>query len=475
MKDSLSALATESDSAGLSERPTRVRYGVLAFLGLMTFVLYLDRVCIGQAAPQIQEDLRISETWMGVVFAAFTLSYAVFEVPTGRWGDRFGSRGVLTRIVVWWSFFTALTGAASGLAMLLVVRFLFGAGEAGALPNAARVLREWFPESNRGWAQGVITTTMMLGGAAAPLASQQLINVLGWRGTFVSFGMLGLLWAGAFYLWFRDDPKEHAATNQAECQLIAAGRPSKQLALVNADALVSDLPPEGADDITAHGPIPWALVCRNSNVWLLGGAMMSMSAIYYMLISWYPKYLQAARGATPDGSSWLASMVLGAGAAGCFFGGWLTDWLVLRTGNRRWGRTGQSVAGGATAAAGILISVYTDSTFWASVFVALACLGVQIQVPAWWASATQVSGRHLGALFGLMNMIGATGAICSQLFLGRFADAMKSLGYVGRAQWDPGFFVYVAVALIGMTLWSLIDPRKTVEAAQGQASAVSSA
>jgi sugar phosphate permease len=435
------------------ERPSGVRYGVLGFLAAMTFVLYLDRVCIGQAAPQIQKDLVISETWMGVVFAAFTLSYAVFEVPTGRWGDRFGSRGVLTRIVVWWSFFTALTGASAGLTMLLMVRFLFGAGEAGALPNSARVLKEWFPESNRGRAQGIITTAMMIGGAVAPLASQQLINALGWRWTFVVFGLIGLAWAVAFYAWFRDDPAEHPATNEAERRLILAGRVSKAKGQ--------------GKDLTAHAPIPWDLVFRNANIWLLGGSMMTMSAVYYMLISWYPKYLQAARGASPDQSSWLASMVLGAGAFGCFFGGWLTDWLVLKTGNRRWGRTLQSVAGAGIAAAGILASIFTDNTVLASVLVAIACFGVQIQVPAWWASATQVSGVHLGALFGLMNMIGAGGAICSQLFLGSFADLMKSWGYTGRGQWDPGFFVYVAIALIGMTLWALIDPTRTVGGKSG--------
>lgn len=443
------------------ERPTMVRYAVLAFLGAMTFVLYLDRVCIAQAAPRIQQELGIDDTWMGVVFAAFTLSYAVFEIPTGRWGDRYGSRGVLTRIVIWWSFFTALTGAAAGLAMLLIVRFLFGAGEAGALPNSARVLREWFPESNRGWAQGVITTTMMIGGAAAPVASQWLINALGWRWTFVTFGLLGLAWAALFYLWFRDDPAEHPATNKAEQALIAAGRGGKPLA-ASAQVEPDALPPETSDH-DAHGPIPWGIVLKNANVWLLGGAMMTMSGVYYMLISWYPKYLQSARGASPDASSWLSSLVLGAGAFGCFFGGWLTDWLVKTTGHRRWGRTAQSVAGAALAATGILASIYTDSTVLASILVAIACLGVQIQVPAWWASATQLSGRHLGALFGLMNMIGALGAITSQLFLGRFADYMKSQGHVGRAQWDPGFFVYVGVALLGMVLWSLIDPRKTVE------------
>src|SRR5437660_12835396 len=140
-------------SAGPHDRPTRVRYGVLAFLCALSFILYVDRICIGQAASQIEEDLSISHTAMGIVFAAFTVAYGLFEIPTGRWGDRFGSRGVLTRIVLWWSLFTALTGCVwkfslesgyfirlpwtatpvpvlfDSLLLLLLIRFLFGAGE----------------------------------------------------------------------------------------------------------------------------------------------------------------------------------------------------------------------------------------------------------------------------------------------------------------------------------------------------------
>ncbi len=427
------------------ERPTRVRYGVLGFLAAMTFVLYLDRVCIGQAAPRITSDLGLSDTQMGFVLAAFTLAYGLFEIPSGRWGDRYGSRGVLTRIVVWWSAFTALTGAATGFGMLLAVRFLFGAGEAGALPNSARVLKSWFPESARGRAQGLVTTAMLLGGGVAPIVSQQLISLLDWRWTFAVFGLLGLAWAGAFYLWFRDDPAHHPAVNDQERALIAGDRPHDGHAAAR------------------HGPIPWSVVFACSGVWRLGGAMITMTAIYYMLFSWYPTYLQEARGASPVQSARLSSMVLGVGAAGCLFGGWFTDWLTRTTGSRRWGRTAQSVFGAGLAAAGILGSVFTDGITASAVLVAIACLGVQLQVPAWWASATQVSGRHLGALFGLMNMIGALGGIASQLFMGRFADLMKGWGYSGRARWDPGFFIYTFVALIGMAIWCVIDPTKTVD------------
>jgi MFS transporter, ACS family, glucarate transporter len=469
----------EASAFAGDERPSWVRYRVLAFLGVMTFVLYLDRVCLGQAAPMMQTELGISDTALGFVHAAFTLAYAVFEIPTGRWGDRYGSRGVLTRIVIWWSFFTALTGAATGLWMLLMVRFLFGAGEAGALPNSARILKQWFPESARGEAQGIVTTGMLIGGAVAPVASQFLINGLGkswtfrilgwqstyagfgWRWTFVIFGLIGLTWAISFYFWFRDNPADHRKVNRAERKLIK--QQPQRPTLTEPEAPAPALIDIDEHSTSAHEPIPWKLVLPCANIWLLGGAMITMSGVYYMLFSWYPKYLQSARGVSPEDSSWLTSLVLGAGAMGCYFGGRLTDWLVATTGNRRWGRTAQSVVGGGIAAACILASIFTESNLMASVFIALACFGIQIQLPAWWASATQVSGRHVGALFGMMNMIGAVGGIASQVFLGRFADWMKSLGYTGRAQWDPGFYVYVVIALIGMILWSLVNPEKTVE------------
>jgi sugar phosphate permease len=443
-----------------------VRYGVLTFLAAMTFVLYLDRVCMGKAAPRIQEELSISNTRMGLIFAAFSISYAIFEIPAGRWGDRFGSRGVLTRIVVWWSIFTALTGAAGSFIALLGVRFLFGAGEAGALPNSARVLREWFPDSRRGWAQGIVTTSMMIGGAAAPKASQLLIDQVGWRWSFAMFGILGIVWAVAFYLWFRDDPANHAAANDAERRLIFEGRGSIRRSTHGSENAGNNDADPG--DLQAHGPIPWRLVLECPNIWLLSGVMITMSAIYEVLISWYPMYLEKARGASESQSGTLTSMVLAAGALGCFFGGWLTDWLVRKTGNRRWGRTAQSVLGAGLAALGIVLSLLTSSTELASVFVALTCIGIQLQLPPWWACATQVSGRHVGALFGLMNMCGSLGRLLTQVLLGGFTDIMAFLGYSGRAQWDPGIFVYSLVALVGMVLWSLIDPRRTVEGTEGQ-------
>jgi sugar phosphate permease len=306
----------------------------------------------------------------------------------------------------------------------------------------------------------VVVTSMMLGGALANVVSQYLINAFGWRYTFVIFGLIGVVWAIAFYRWFRDNPAEHSAVNQAEVDFIKRGNTSDKPILMDEETLAPDLI---ADEPSGHGPIPWSIVLRSGNIWLLSGAMVCMTGFYYLLFSWYPTYLQKGRGASPDESARLTSMVLGAGACGSFLGGWFSDWFVKFTGSRRWGRTTQAIVGAATASTCVFASLRTDATNMASIYVAMACFGAQLQTPAWWACATAVSGKHLGALFGMMNMIGALGGIFSQIFFGYYAEYMKDLGFSGRAQWDPAVYLYILIPLIGMTLWIFVNPEKCVD------------
>ena len=169
-----------------------------AFCGLAFFlaiVTYLDRVCISIATPFIMQDLGLTLVQMSTVFGAFTLAYSLFEVPSGWLGDVIGPRRVLTRIVLWWSAFTMLTGAAQGLRSLVAIRFLFGAGEAGAFPNAVRSFSQWFPARERGMANGVLFLGSRLGGAITAPIALLLIQRWGWRLSFVIFGAFGLVWA----------------------------------------------------------------------------------------------------------------------------------------------------------------------------------------------------------------------------------------------------------------------------------------
>ncbi len=430
-------------------RPTRVRYGVMAYLCSLAFILYVDRVCIGQAGTSMKRDLGLSDTQWGLVGGAFMAAYAVFEVVTGHWGDRFGSRRVLTRIVLWWSAFTALTGCVwhfsfavrgvvifNSFVLLLLVRFLFGAGEAGALPNAARVIARWFPTGRRGPAQALISMSAQIGGAVAPPVAAFLILNVGWRWSFVIFGSMGIAWAWSFARWFRDDPADHPGVNTAEARYITAGAPPVS---------------------TEHPPIPWKQVLRSANVWLLGVANACTAFYSYMLFFWFPTYLKEGRNAGEMMSGWLASLPLLLGAVGVMLGGFLGDGLSARLGSRRLALRAMGSVGLVFAGGLVGMSVLADDPQAAALLCAVGFFFADIQLAAWWAAMGDVGGRHLGALFGLCNMVGVLGGLASQVGLGLFVDGMKELGYSGRAQWDPAFFLFSGVLLVGAICWLFID------------------
>ncbi len=439
---SLRETAAEPLASPADGPATHARFGVLGLLCSLAFILYLDRVCIGKAVVAIETDLNLSDTEMGWVLGAFTIAYGLFEVPTGRWGDRFGSRGVLARIVLWWSAFTALTGAANGLTMLLAVRFLFGAGEAGAYPNAARVIARWFPLEERGRVQGLMLTAAQLGGTVAPALAAYLIVAVGWRWTFVVFSALGLVWAAAFYWWFRDDPATHPATNTAERALIAAGSTSAQ---------------------TEHElPIPWRAILSSSNVWLLGCLQSCSSFFSYMIMSWYPTYLEKGRHVDPIEAGWLSSLVLAGAAVGCLSSGFVTDWLARVTHRHPARHRYYGFAGTALAALALWAGIECESPLATSLWAALAFMAAISQQATFWTVTMEISGPHLGTVFGLMNSMGVPGAFVSTVFLGRFVDWMAAHGYAGRAQWDPAFYIYAGVLVIGACCWLAVDASQKI-------------
>lgn len=423
---------------------SRARLGVLLLLCSMAFILYLDRVCVSQALRSIQLELDLSDTESSYVLMAFTLAYGLFEVPTGHWGDRYGSRRILARIVVWWSIFTALTAACFGFTSLIIVRFLFGAGEAGAYPNAARVIARWFPSAERGRVQGIFQAASLVGGALAPAVAGFLIKWTHWRVPFILFGGLGLAWAALFFWWFRDDPDEHPAVNAAEARLLAECRHR---------------------GTTAHPPIPWREVVCHPAIWLLSIAVSCTAFNSYLYFSWYPTYLQKARDVEQAWSGVLSSLVLVGGTLGTLTGGVIVD---------RLSRSGQLTVATRRAvaivclliAAGLLIaSMQADDPTVSALLAALACWSMFSQQTVWWSCACEVSGRFLGSLFGLMNGLGVFGAMSSQYFFGRFADYRKELGFTGREQYDPAFWAFAAALVLGAICWLFINPARVIGAA----------
>jgi len=442
------------------QRPTRVRFVVLAYLCALTFVLYLDRVCIGQAGPAIQRDMHLTdETSLGYVYASFTIAYGIFMAAAGRLGDRYGSRGVLVAIVVWWSLFTALTGAATGLIMLIVVRFIFGAGEAGALPNCARILNRWFPAEARGLPQGLLNTAALVGGAIAPPAAAYtmwLLDVklapyfsehfgftpIGWRWTFVIFATLGIVWAVFFWYSYRDDPHTHPRVNSAESDYITRGQIQSR----------------------AGGPappVPWRLVLASRNIWLIGFINTCASFVSYLFMFWLPKYLQSGRSVEPLDSGLMACVVLGGGALGSAVGGLCSDQLMRLTGRKKRSRSMLGAIAMALAALALLASIYIDNSWLASWTISLAFFLSMMQIATWWGAVADISGDHVATLFGLMNSMGIFGAVGAQIFFGWMADEMKARGLSGRAQWDPALYYFVAALLIGAIAWLLVNSNKS--------------
>lgn len=425
-------------------RASRARFALLTFLCLFTAILYLDRICMAQAVEPIQAELNLTNTQISYVLMSFTLAYGLFELPTGSWGDRVGARRVLTRISVWWSAFTVLTGACGGLGSLLVVRFLFGAGEAGAYPNAARVIARWFPITERGRVQGLVTFSALLGGTFSPVVAAYLITQVGWRATFGIFGLTGFVWAGAFWCWFRDDPSEHPAVNAEEFSLITGSL-------------------KGSGEAPKpHAPIPWDDVFHAPAIWLLGLSMSCSSFNSYLYFSWFPKYLQSARGLASVEAGWLASAVLGGGACGMLLGGLLVDKFCRRDEGMLARRRLVGVSTNLIAALLLCVAMNTEGARGAAAATALSFLAASALNALWWAAAIEVSGRHIGALFGLMNSMGVVGAMASQHFFGAFADARARAGFSGRAQWDPAFYVYMAVLALGAACWLFIDTSRPV-------------
>lgn len=420
------------------DRPTRVRWLVLIFLCALSAILYVDRICFGMALSSIKSDLGISDRDAGWLGVAFTIAYGVFEIPVGRWGDRIGPRKVLPRIAICWSLFTALTGACMGWGQLLIVRFLFGVGEAGAYPNTARVLARWFPDAERARAQGFLLAASQVSLIGAMPLAALLTSRLGWRWMFVAFGTLGVIWAAAFYLWFRDDPATHPAVNDAERTHIGQTR---------------------ATAVTRHNPIPWALVIANPSVWLLCGTMICGAFNSYYYYFWFPTYLKEARGLTEDGAGWLMSLLYTGASLGMLAGGMLTT-RAFRTAATR--DAAIRLLGGlecALAAASLWIAVRSDSSVGLVVFAAFSLAGMAATQPLVWSCIIGISGRHVGSLFGLINMSGMLGAAASQYLVGDYVDHRKQLGFDGREKWDPVFTMYVVMLLVCGVCWALYRTR----------------
>jgi len=410
---------------------TRVRYRVLWMAFLLAIITFLDRVCISFAAPHMMEDLGLTMVQMSLVFSAFTLAYSLFEVPSGWLGDVMGPRRVLTRIVLWWSAFTMLTGAAQGNRSLLAIRFLFGAGEAGAFPNAVRSFSQWFPARERGKANGVLFFGSRLGGAlTAPLALA-LIEGWGWRASFVAFGSIGVAWAAVWFWTYRDRPAEHPDVDAAE------------LAWISQDGTAP-----------AHAVrTPWAALLSSPNLYAICAMYFALGYGLYFYFTWLPTYLTRELGfSMATGGFFAALPFLLAGAAN-LAGGWYTDHLA-RTRGLRTARCTLGSLSFATCAALLLLSTAVPSPIVKALLLALALASADFALSACWAVCLDVGATHAGVVTGFMNTSGNLGGLVGPLVVGFMVERWQS--------WTYPFYVTAAVYVMGAVAWLAVNPDKRI-------------
>ncbi|MCX6611043.1 MAG: MFS transporter, partial [Acidobacteria bacterium] len=360
------------------------RHWVLVLLFFLSMITYIDRVCISVAGPLMQQELGLTPTMWGWVVGAFTISYALFEIPTGAMGDRYGSRSTLSRIVLWWSFFTAATGAVSNFFVLLTTRFLFGIGEAGAYPNASSTISRWFPKAQRARASSVVWGASRLGGAISPFLVIPIQVAYGWRMSFYIFGCLGVVWVAIWYFWFRDTPAEKAGTSKEE---------------------IAEMAGDSDQADTGHHKLPWAVALRNRNYWTILLMYHTYCWGSYFYLSWLHTFLVKGRGMSQDQMKSLSALPFLVGFCGNIFGGFMSDYLSKRYGLKIGRRTVGS-AGLALSGVCMLWTSYTADPVWSIILLALGYGAMDCMLPVSWAVCLDVGKRYAGALSGSMNMAG---------------------------------------------------------------------
>ncbi len=410
----------------------------MAFALSLAMITYIDRVAVSQAASDIRRDLGFGTQEMGWVFSAFAIAYALFEIPGGWLGDRYGPRSVLIKVVTAWSFFTAATGWTWNLMSMLVCRFLFGAGEAGCFPNLTKVFTIWLPSRDRERAQGILWLSARWGGAFTPAMVALALHYVNWRWTFGIFGLIGVVWAILFARWFRDRPAGHPSVNAAELAMM-----------------------DGAErNAPSHQAVPWGRLVTSRAVWMLWLQYAAISYGWYFYITWLPTYLREARGMPLEKSAVLAGLPLFFGGIGCFVGGWLVRRLVANGSAVASARKGVAAAGTLGAGALLLLVSHVQHPTLAILTLALASFSSDLAIPIAWAACMDVGGRIAGSLSGSMNMLGNIGGALGPVVVGYIlasgrttADAVPAI-----ASWNTAFFVAAMVYGLATVAWLVVDP-----------------
>src|ERR1700726_404593 len=419
-------------------RPSHGRWYILGLICLMYLITYLDRVNISNAAPEISKEFGFDKITMGVIFSAFGWAYAMFQVPGGWLGDRFGARNVLTVIVSYWSAMTSATAVASGATSFVVMRFLFGIGEAGAFPGATRAMQLWYPRHERGFVQGVTHSASRLGAAIAPPIVVFIMTTYGWHAVFYFCSGAGIVWSVLWFLTYRNFPEQHPLVNKAEVEHIrgldAAGNINQAQ--------------------TGKPSVPWATLLRSPNMWAIMCAYFTYVYCLWIFLSWLPTYLVDFRHFTLLKVGIFASLPLWAGVVGDTVGGLATDWLLKKSGNTRLARRAVAIVGMLGCVVFIVPAGLTEDAYTAVYCLTAAMFFLECTIGPSWAVPMDTGGEHSGTVSGMMNMAGNIGGALSPIVFG----VLVQIG-----SWQAPFIVAAGLLVVGSAVWAFwLDPGASV-------------
>ncbi|MEM1093551.1 MAG: MFS transporter [Bacteroidota bacterium] len=418
---------------------TRQRFVLIGLLFVHSVNTIMDRVAISAARDPIMQDLGINDQMMGYIFGIFALGYALFQIPSGWFADRFGPRKALTWVVSIWSTFTMLTGAAWNAASMLVLRFLFGAGEAGAFPGATRAFYRWLPVRERGMAHGINFSGTRLGGAIALFLIPGMIALVGWRWTFVINGFLGIVWAAAWLLWFRDEPRDNAKINAAEVEYIEEGQ---------------------AEDFGGEDKGTFGQIFTSSNMLLAMYQYFAGNVTFFVTYTWLLPYLTDTWGQT---AAIYAPLPLLMGAAGNLASGSLVTGLYKR-GYAVASRRVPAIIGFLLGTVGLVLATQLDGLGPFIIVFSIAIFGVDMTLSPSWAFCMDIGGDKSGAVSASMNMVGNLGSAMSAVLFPFFVASVTIPGLVPATGSANSFFIFCAVLnVIAVGAWLLMNPNRPVD------------
>ena len=402
---------------------------ILTMLVILGMVTFLDRINISVAGSSIMHDLNLSPSEWGWVQSAFILSYGLMQIPMGALGDRFGHRKILAAIVLWWSAFTAFTGLAGGLASLLVIRFMFGIGEAGSSPCSTGVISRWFEKGEVGKAQGYVWAASRMGGALTPFVVIPVMMWVGWRAAFYLLGALGVIWAVVWYVWYRDRGERKEVRGERIVQTQSTS--------------------EADTSLTSH----LLLLTSNMQFWLICGMYFFYAFGSWFFFSWFPTFMELGRGFDKTELTYAVAVPFIMSMIGNIAGGHLTDKLTNRYGIKV-GRKALGSTSLAVSAVCMFLAAFIPGKMAVFVFLSL-CFGIfDLMLPSAWALCIDLGKHHAGTLSGAMNTAGNIGGFCCGILFGELVQQ--------SGNYNLPLYMIAVMLIVSAILFAFINPEKPI-------------